>query len=172
EAGLVVEEFRPDLILLDYLLPDLNGAVVCDRIRAKPHLASTRVVFVSAAATDAKVQDLMRHGADGFIRKPFTRASLQEKLHAVLPHLDFQRNERPPADIDLLRDAASAATLPVPDGRRTARDTRIAPVPQHKDSPVRMSDSSLLRPGGRPAPPHVPPRHNPPTPPSHPWDRE
>lgn len=83
EAGLVVEEFRPDLILLDYLLPDLNGAVVCDRIRAKPHLASTRVVFVSAAATDAEVQDLMRHGADGFIRKPFTPDEIVGRIDAM-----------------------------------------------------------------------------------------
>lgn len=83
EAGLVIEEFRPDLILLDYLLPDLNGAVVCDRIRAKPHLASTRVVFVSAAATDAEVQDLMRHGADGFIRKPFTPDEIVGRIEAM-----------------------------------------------------------------------------------------
>ena len=83
EAGLVVEEFRPDLILLDYLLPDLNGAVVCDRIRSKPHLASTRVVFVSAAATDAEVQDLLRHGADGFIRKPFTPDEIVGRIESM-----------------------------------------------------------------------------------------
>ncbi|MFM8439409.1 MAG: PleD family two-component system response regulator [Candidatus Kapaibacterium sp.] len=163
---------NPHAIILDVVMPEIDGLQTL-RILKSMNITRDIPVLVVTAAGDADSMGIaLRLGADGFIRKPFTRASLQEKLHAVLPHLDFQRNERPPADIDLLRDAASAATLPVPDARRTARDTRIAPVPQHKDSPVRMSDSSLLRPGGRPAPPHVPPRHNPPTPPSHPWDRE
>lgn len=83
EAGLVTEEFRPDLILLDYLLPDLNGAVVCERIRGKPEFAGMRVVFISAAATDAEVQDLLRRGADAFIRKPFAPDEIVRRIEAM-----------------------------------------------------------------------------------------
>jgi excisionase family DNA binding protein len=83
EAGLVTEEFRPNLVLLDYLLPDLNGTVVCERIRARPEFAGMRIVFVSAAATDAEVQDLLRQGADGFIRKPFAPDEIVRRIEAM-----------------------------------------------------------------------------------------
>jgi len=83
EVGEITEEFRPDLILLDYLLPELSGPAVCDWIRARPKFAGIKVVFVSAAATDAEVQDLLRRGADGFIRKPFALEDITGRIEGM-----------------------------------------------------------------------------------------
>ena len=47
DAGMLTESFRPHLIVLDYMLPDVNGNIVCQRIRANPALAQTRIIFVS-----------------------------------------------------------------------------------------------------------------------------
>lgn len=85
DAGLLTEQFRPDLILLDYMLPDINGSVVCERIRGNPEYAATRIAFVSGVADDTEVQRLLARGADAFVRKPF-RAD--ELLRTVLQLLE------------------------------------------------------------------------------------
>jgi excisionase family DNA binding protein len=71
DAGLLTVQFRPDVILLDYLLPDLNGNVVCQRIRANPELSDTKIIIVSGAVRQEEIDQLRAAGADEFIRKPF-----------------------------------------------------------------------------------------------------
>ncbi|MEE8385920.1 MAG: response regulator, partial [Dehalococcoidia bacterium] len=71
EAGVLTQEFRPDILLLDYMLPDINGNVVCARIRKDPKLAQTKIIVVSGAISNAEIQKLQEAGADDFIKKPF-----------------------------------------------------------------------------------------------------
>ena len=78
DAGLLTERFRPDIILLDYMLPDINGNVVCDRIKSNPDTASTRIVIVSGAVDRQEIADLLDGGADDFIAKPFDPRELVE----------------------------------------------------------------------------------------------
>lgn len=84
DAGLLTEQFRPNLILLDYMLPDINGSVVCERIRGNPEFADMRIVFVSGVADDAEVQRLLARGADGFVRKPFRTDELRRVVNQLL----------------------------------------------------------------------------------------
>jgi excisionase family DNA binding protein len=84
DAGILTEQFRPALILLDYMLPDVNGSVVCERIRNNPEYAGTRVVFVSGVADDAEVQRLLARGADAFVRKPFRADELMRVVTKLL----------------------------------------------------------------------------------------
>ena len=84
EAGLVSAVFEPELILLDYMLPDINGDRVCKLIRENPRLAGTRVLVISAAATTAEVERLMEAGADDFLQKPFSMADLLGRIDALL----------------------------------------------------------------------------------------
>ncbi|MEO0511445.1 MAG: response regulator [Planctomycetota bacterium] len=71
DAGLLTESFRPHLIVLDYLLPDLNGSVVLERIRAREDLAGTRIMLVSGVIRRDEIEGLLGAGADAFLQKPF-----------------------------------------------------------------------------------------------------
>lgn len=84
EAGMVTQQFRPDLILLDYMLPDVNGNVVCQTIRSNPEFENTRIIIVSGVIKQEEIDQLLRSGAENFIRKPFTIAELTEKVDAAL----------------------------------------------------------------------------------------
>ena len=63
DAGLLTEQFKPHLILLDYMLPDINGNLVCDRIRANPDLGGTKIIIVSGVVKREEIDDLLKSGA-------------------------------------------------------------------------------------------------------------
>jgi DNA-binding response OmpR family regulator len=66
------------------MLPDINGNIVCQRIRAKPELADTRVIFVSGVVEQDEVDRLIRSGADDFLKKPFSVNNLMERIEKLL----------------------------------------------------------------------------------------
>ena len=84
EAGLLTSEFRPDLILLDYMLPDINGNVVCQAIKSQSQFANTRVVIVSGVVNQDEVDALLAAGADEFIKKPFDIDHLVARVGELL----------------------------------------------------------------------------------------
>lgn len=84
DAGLLTESFRPNLILLDYMLPDINGSVVCQRVRANPEYADCKIIIVSGVVNQSEIDGLMQAGADDFVRKPFNIQQLLEKMVALV----------------------------------------------------------------------------------------
>lgn len=84
DAGLMTEQHKPDLIILDYMLPDVNGNIVCERVRAHPELNATRILFVSGVIDDNEVKSLLDAGGDGFLRKPFDLDEMQKKVTELL----------------------------------------------------------------------------------------
>jgi excisionase family DNA binding protein len=84
DAGLLTESFRPNVIILDYMLPDINGTVVCQRLRGNPELADTKVLCISGVVNQQEVQTLMDAGANGFLKKPFQMTELMAKLSELL----------------------------------------------------------------------------------------
>jgi two-component system, OmpR family, response regulator len=84
DAGLATRQFRPDLILLDYMLPDINGNVVCKSIRADPELAATKIIIVSGVVNQDEVSALLAAGADDFIKKPFNIDHLIGRIEQLL----------------------------------------------------------------------------------------
>lgn len=84
DAGLLTESYRPHLIVLDYMLPDINGNVVCERLRANEDLADIRVVFVSGVVDQGEVQHLLDAGADAFVKKPFRVQELMDTVTRLL----------------------------------------------------------------------------------------
>ncbi len=84
EAGMVTQQFHPDLILLDYMLPDVHGNVVCQTIRSNPEFENTRIIIVSGVIKQDEIDQLLRSGAENFIRKPFDISELMEKVNATL----------------------------------------------------------------------------------------
>lgn len=71
DAGMLTESFKPHVVILDYLLPDINGNIVCRRIRERDDMASTKIICVSGVVRDEEIKGLMRSGMDEFIKKPF-----------------------------------------------------------------------------------------------------
>jgi len=84
DAGIVTEQFRPHLIVLDYMLPDINGNKVCQTIRQNGELANTRIIVVSGVVNRDEVDDLLRCGADEFIKKPFNVDHLVKRIEALI----------------------------------------------------------------------------------------
>ena len=84
EALAQVAAFRPDLVLLDIMLPLLNGYEVCQKIRATPEWAGVRVLMLSARGRELDVSKGMALGADGYITKPFSTRDLIEQVRRVL----------------------------------------------------------------------------------------
>lgn len=84
EALDLAREFRPDLVLLDVMLPDLSGMDVCRKIKDDPGLASTTVVMLTARAQTSDVGDAEEAGADGYFTKPFSPIALTRKVESIL----------------------------------------------------------------------------------------
>ncbi len=84
DAGMITREFRPNLVLLDYMLPDVNGNVVCRSLRADDELASTRIMIVSGVVRQEEIDDLLAAGADDFLAKPFDPEDLIARIDALV----------------------------------------------------------------------------------------
>lgn len=84
EAGISTQRFRPDLILLDYMLPDVNGNVVCQTIKRNPEFENIKIIIVSGVIKQDEIDQLLRSGAEDFIKKPFSITELTDKITAVL----------------------------------------------------------------------------------------
>ncbi len=84
DAGMVTTEFHPDLIILDYMLPDVNGNVVCRTIRNKEEFADTKIIIVSGVVNQDEIDELMQAGANDFVKKPFNIEKLIERIGQLL----------------------------------------------------------------------------------------
>jgi len=83
EALVKAAELRPDVILLDVMMPNMDGFEVCQRLRADPSLAEVPVIMVTALDDrDSRLQGL-EAGADDFVSKPFDRAELRTRVQTV-----------------------------------------------------------------------------------------
>jgi excisionase family DNA binding protein len=84
DAGMMVKEYRPDLIVLDVMLPDINGKEVCHRVRADNTLEDVRILCISGMIEDDKIQELKLSGADDFLHKPFDIEELIDRMCALM----------------------------------------------------------------------------------------
>ena len=80
EAGMMVKEYRPDLIVLDVMLPDINGKEVCLRVRGDNTLEAVKIICISGMVEEDKIADLREAGADDFLHKPFSSDVLIERI--------------------------------------------------------------------------------------------
>lgn len=84
EALAQMASFRPDLVLLDVMLPRLNGYEVCQQIRATPDWARVKVLMLSAKGRELEVSKGMALGADGYVTKPFSTRDLVDQVRRLL----------------------------------------------------------------------------------------
>ena len=87
DAGMMVKEYHPDVIVLDVMLPDINGKEVCQRVRSDPALDDVRIICISGMVEQDKVADLMAAGANAFVQKPF---EVDQLIDAMCRQLDVE----------------------------------------------------------------------------------
>ncbi len=88
-----LERERPDLVLLDLMLPDVDGLEVCRRIRRHPELGATPIVMLTAKAEETDVVLGLGVGADDYVTKPFGVAELIARVKAVLRRVQPAEDE-------------------------------------------------------------------------------
>jgi two-component system response regulator RpaA len=86
-AGMLAKEYHPDLIILDVMLPDVNGQQVCELIRRDPTMSDIKIICISGLIEDDKIEELREAGADDFLHKPL---DIDELMRRVCRHLDME----------------------------------------------------------------------------------
>jgi len=79
-----VAEKAPDLVLLDVMLPKMNGFEVCRRIRAEPRWRGIKVLILTAKGRDTEVAKGLGLGADAYVTKPFSTKDLVTQIKQML----------------------------------------------------------------------------------------
>ncbi len=111
EALRKASEIRPDIILLDQILPDMDGSAVCARIKENPLFLHTLVILISGLRTD--VDDQIRglaSGADGYITRPIGNQELVTRIHAFARIQSRGRSLREKA-LERIRQSGSVCSL-------------------------------------------------------------
>ena len=84
EAMARIRETRPDLVLLDVMLPEVSGYEICQGVRLDPTLADVKILMMTARGSVIERQKGMALGADGFISKPFELKELRAEVRRLL----------------------------------------------------------------------------------------
>ena len=84
EAGLQVEHFKPHLLILDIMMPDIKGYEVCKRVKSNPETKDTKIVVLSAYLDEEKFKQMKEHGADACYSKPLPLPQLKEEVARLL----------------------------------------------------------------------------------------
>lgn len=85
EAALaVVDSRRPDLVLLDLMLPGVDGLTVCKKLKDKPQTASIPIIMLTAKGEESDIVKGLNLGADDYVTKPFSPKVLIARVQAVL----------------------------------------------------------------------------------------
>lgn len=87
----IVKELKPSLVLLDIMLPGIDGFSVCRRIRENPETASIPVIMLTARSEEEDIVRGLECGADDYITKPFSRQVLLARVRAVLRRPESRR---------------------------------------------------------------------------------
>ncbi len=135
EAMLLVAEDRPDLIVLDWMMPNVSGIEVCRRLRADPATRSIPIIMLSARMDVPDRVRGLETGADDYVGKPYSMVELMARIQANL------RRSRP---------AATGEVLEVGDLRLDAETRRVTRAGQEVDlSPLefRLLAALMERPG-------------------------
>ena len=84
EAGLQVNHFKPDLMILDIMMPDIKGNEVCRKIKENPDTRHTKIIVLSAYLDDEKFEEMKSYGADMCFSKPLPLPQLKEEVARLL----------------------------------------------------------------------------------------
>ncbi len=84
EAGLQVSHFKPDIVILDIMMPDIKGYEVCKKIKESPETKDTKIIVLSAYLDEEKFKQMKDNGADVCFSKPLPLPQLKEEVARIL----------------------------------------------------------------------------------------
>jgi two-component system phosphate regulon response regulator PhoB len=122
EALLSVAENKPDLILLDWMLPHLSGIDLCRQLRRGAGTRDIPIIIVTARGEESDKIRGLNTGADDYVTKPFSPQELVARVRAVL------RRARPALGDAVLRHAGLTMDLAAHRVRRNGRDVHLGPT--------------------------------------------
>lgn len=135
EALVVADEIQPDLVILDWMLPQISGIEVCRRIRSRGDLRNTPIIMLTARGEEADRIRGLDTGADDYIVKPFSMSEFLARIRAVM------RRVRP----SLVEDVIVAGEISIDRGshrvKRAGRDIHLGPTE------YRLLDQLIQHPG-------------------------
>lgn len=85
-----LEESKPDLFILDVMMPQMDGFELCRKIRSEPNSATTPVIILSARGDAESVEEGMQAGADDYLTKPIFHNDLLDKVRSTLNDQSLQ----------------------------------------------------------------------------------
>ena len=122
EALMAIAERRPDLIVLDWMLPSISGLEVCRQIRRKAETRDVPVIMLTARGEEADRVRGLDSGADDYVTKPFSPTELVARVRAVL------RRSRPSTAEEMLAYAGIVMDLAAHRVMRNARAIHLGPT--------------------------------------------
>ncbi len=135
EALILADEVKPDLVVLDWMLPQLSGIEVCRRLRGRGHMRNVPIVMLTARGEETDRIRGLDTGADDYIVKPFSMTEFLARLRAVM------RRVRP----SLVEDVVAVGEISIDRGshrvRRSSRDIHLGPTE------YRLLDQLMQHPG-------------------------
>jgi len=84
----MIYKYQPDLVLLDIMLPGIDGYEVCEIVRLNPKLRDVKIIFLTAKGREVEIAKGLALGADAYITKPFSNAELVAKVKTVLEDIN------------------------------------------------------------------------------------
>ena len=80
----IIYKYKPDLILLDIMLPRIDGYEVCEIVRLDPRYRDIKIIFLTAKGREVEIAKGLALGADAYITKPFSNTELVSKVKELL----------------------------------------------------------------------------------------
>lgn len=112
---------RPQLIILDIMLPEIDGLEVCRQLRREPATATTPIMLLTARGEEIDRVVGLEVGADDYVTKPFGRRELLARVRALLRRAAYPVTQAPPEGSSMTQEAAAQS-------RRSARELIAGPV--------------------------------------------
>ncbi len=80
----LIYQYKPDLVLLDIMLPGIDGYEVCEIIRLNPDFRDVKIIFLTAKGRESEIAKGLALGADAYISKPFSNTTLVARVKELL----------------------------------------------------------------------------------------